>query len=330
MCKKTSSQICVKFDLDVGLNYYNPKERGLEKDEKEAIRRKLNQMRKGEIIEVALTSLASLYECSEALWNTSAIIDSSDLNETLDTSKIVKPENFERSNIDEHLREIEDKLTKWGEDITSQMNDIMKHRIDEALPDITKSVVDETINSKKFNRPWADLFKKTQNEFKTEANSVFKNTLSVALTESQHDVLEQLQRKHDTDMHEKEKRSRNILISNYPECESEISSERINHDMKFVKDITGISDNEILKCIRAGPKIDKQTGRKAEARPLIVTVVSPELAKKLHKYGNGNRVLSDGKIWWINPDLTLSERQANYRARELMRGRRSSGLGNSF
>ena len=99
--------------------------------------------------------------------------------------------------------------------------------------------------------------------------------------------------------------------------------------MTFVKDITGISDNEIVKCIRAGPKINKRTGIKVETRPIIVTVESPELAKRLHKYGNGNRVLSDGKIWWINPDLTLSERQANYRARELMRGRRNNGLGNS-
>jgi hypothetical protein len=247
------------------------------------------------------------------------MLDSSELNEILDTSRIAKPESLERSNFDEHLLKINDKLNKWGEDITSQMNDIMKHRIDEALPDITQTVVDETIKSKKFNRPGADLFKKTQNEYKTEANNVFKNTLSVVLTESQHDVLEQLQRKHDTDMHEKEKRSRNILISNYPECKSEISSQRINHDMNFVKDITGISDNEILKCLRVGPKINKQTGKKAEVWPIIVTVENPDLVKRFHKYGNGNRVLSDGKIWWINPDLTLSERQAERQKKQRSR-----------
>ena len=102
-------------------------------------------MRKPELVEVALTCLASLSKCSEALFSTSAMLDSSDLNETLDTSRIAKPENLERSNFDEHLLKINDKLTKWGEDITSQMNDIMKHRIDEALLDITKDVVDETI-----------------------------------------------------------------------------------------------------------------------------------------------------------------------------------------
>ena len=42
---------------------------------------------------------------------------------------------------------------KWGDDITSQMNDIIKQRVDETLPEITKEVVDETIKSKKFNRP---------------------------------------------------------------------------------------------------------------------------------------------------------------------------------
>jgi hypothetical protein len=39
----------------------------------------------------------------------------------LETSRITKPENLESSNFDEHLREINDKLTKWGEDITSQI-----------------------------------------------------------------------------------------------------------------------------------------------------------------------------------------------------------------
>jgi hypothetical protein len=131
-------------------------------------------MRKAELAEVALTWLASLYECSEAPFSTSAMLDSSELNETLDTCRIAKTENLERSNFDENLLKINDEPTRWGKDITSQMNDMMKHRINEPLTDITKDSVDETIKSKMFNRPWADLFKKTQNEFRTETNSVFK------------------------------------------------------------------------------------------------------------------------------------------------------------
>ena len=152
------------------------------------------------------------------------------------------------------------------------------------------------------------MFKKTQSEFKTEANNAFKETLSTALTDSQLGILEKLQMKHDCDMYQKEKRSRNIVISNCPESSSENSQERMNYDRKFVQRVTGLSDASVLKCIRAGPRIDRDTGRKAIARP---------------KYGNGNKVLCEGEIWWINPDLTISERQANYRTRQLLKSRKS-------
>ena len=322
--EKTSSKICDKYDLTVGMNFYDQEERGLEKEQKIAAEKKLNQLRKPQLAEVALAMLASLYECSQALWNTSALLNFSEASE-LEAATTRKPANADKlmSDFDSHLKDVNEKLMKWGDDITSQMNDIIKQRVDETLPEITKEVVDETIKSKKFNRPWADLFKKTQSEFKTEANKVFKETLSTALTDSQHGILEKLQMKHDCDMYQKEKRSRNIVISNCPESSSENSQERMNYDRKFVQRVTGLSAASVLKCIRAGPRIDRDTGRKAIARPIIVTVGTPDLAKELHKYGNGNKVLSEGEIWWINPDLTISERQANYRARQLLKSRKS-------
>jgi hypothetical protein len=194
------------------------------------------------------------------------------------------------SDFDSHLKDVNEKLMKWDDDITSRMNDIIKQRVDETLPEITKEVIDETIKSKKFNRPWADLFKKTQSEFKTEANNAFKETLSTALTDSQHGILEKLQMKHDCDMYQKEKRSRNIVISNCLESSSENAQERMNYDRKFVKRVTELSDAYVLKCIRAGHRIDRDTGKKAIARPIIVSVGTPDFAKELHKYGNGNKV----------------------------------------
>ena len=44
-------------------------------------------------------------------------------------------------------------------------------------------------------------------------------------------------------------------------------------------------------------------------------VKNPETAKCLHKYGNGQKVIYDETECWINPDLTQSERQANFKAR---------------
>ena len=43
---------------------------------------------------------------------------------------------------------------------------------------------------------------------------------------------------------------------------------------------------------------------------VIVTVGTPDLAEELYKYGNGNKVLSEVEILWINADLT------NYNTRE--------------
>ena len=322
--QETSSKICDMYDLTVEMNFYDRKERGLEKEQRIAVEKKLNQLRKPQLAEVALAMLASLYECSQALWSTSALLNYSEDSEleAATSRKPAKPEKL-MSDFDSHLKDVNEKLMKWGDDITSQMNDIIKQRVDETLPEITKEVVDETIKSKKFNRPWADLFKKTQSEFKAEANNVFRETLSTALTDSQHGILEKLQMKHDSDMYQKEKRSRNIVISNCPESSSENAQERMNYDRKFVKRVTGLSDASVLKCIRAGPRIDRDTRKKAIARPIIVTVGTPDLAKELHKYGNGNKVLSEGEIWWINPDLTISERQANYRARQLLKSRKS-------
>ena len=48
-----------------------------------------------------------------------------------------------------------------------------------------------------------------------------------------------------------------------------------------------------MQCIRAGPRTDRETGKGANARPIIITVKTPDLAKELHEYGNVNKLLSD-------------------------------------
>ena len=132
--------------------------------------------------------------------------------------------------------------------------------------------------------------------------------------------------KHDNYMFEKERRSRNIVIGKFPESSAENPSERFQYDLAFVKSVTGLPDNEIVKSIHAGPKEDRETGDKATSRPIIVTVQSPELARRLHKFGNGNKVIHDGVEWWINPDFTQSDRKVNFRARlhQRMRQQQSS------
>lgn len=245
-----------------------------------------------------------------------------DCTENLTTD--VNAEKSFEAKLDQNLNEINNKLTSWGQNIVTDMNEIIKQEISNVVPGIVKEAakvnVKETVkeisSSTKFAKSWADLFKKSQEELKTEANNVFKDSLTTALAKSQNEITETIEIKHDNDMLEKEKRSRNIVIGQFPESNSENASNRLQHDLVFVKSVTGLSDKEILKCIRAGPKEDRNTGQKKTSRPIIVTVENPELARRLHKYGNGHKVICQGKIWWINQDFTISERHANFRARQ--------------
>ncbi len=55
-----------------------------------------------------------------------------------------------------------------------------------------------------------------------------------------------------------------------------------------------------------------------------MTARNPEIAKKLHMFGNGRKVLLNDECWWINPDLTQAERRANFNARQHKRMRLKS------
>ena len=74
-----------------------------------------------------------------------------------------------------------------------------------------------------------------------------------------------------------------------------------------------------MKVFKAGKKDEKSTF----PRPKIATMTSPDLAKRLHKYGNEGRVILDERVWWINPDLTANERKRHFQCRELGRALQS-------
>ena len=193
--------------------------------------------------------------------------------------------------LDENLTEINKKLMTWGENIVTDMREVLKEQISGALPIVVEEAVTEISTNKKFTKSWSDLFKKSQDDIKAEANKAFRESLTTALTDSQHEIIENVQMKHDNDMFEKERRSRNIVIGKCPESTVEHPTDRLQCDLTFVKSVTGLSDNDLVKCIRAGPKEDRVTGVKATSRPIIVTLQSPDLAKQLH-----NLVMETGSL----------------------------------
>ena len=134
--------------------------------------------------------------------------NSGDVEPKLDESASISSHD----KLDKHLEKIGEKLSNWGERITSEMKEILEKEIPSALPEVTKDAVKEISTNTKFMKPWNELFKKSQVELKDEANKTFRTTLKTALTESQQEIVSRVQQKHDVDMFERDRRVCNFVI----------------------------------------------------------------------------------------------------------------------
>lgn len=196
-------------------------------------------------------------------------------------------------------------------DVLLQVTDV-KDAINECLPDIVKAVVKETTGTKK----WSDLFQK---ELKKEVGNSFKETVSTEFMKNQDEIVKKATAKQDQDFYERERRSRNVVISNVEESESEVTMERIQHDKDFATKVCEIADQDILKCYRLG----KTEGR-TKPRLLVITLKTPDTARLVHNFGVGKKVILEQQTYWINADLTLAERKANFEARQKRRERQGT------
>lgn len=300
---------------------------GAEHRERSAAKQ-LGNLNKGPLLDMAMEIWKEYELCRQFVRKTIEFCDNFRESEPEPDPVLVSSQSQEK--FDKHLGDIEQKLYDWGKQITSEMKEILEKEIPTALPQVTKDAVKEISTNTKFMKPWNELFKKSQGELKEEANKTFRATLKTALNESQQEIISKVQQKHDVDMFERDRRVCNFVIDNCEESNAAHAPDRLKHDIEFVKSVTGIDDTrDIVKCVRAGPKMDPGTGEMRTSRPIIVTVKSPDIAKQLHGYGNGKKVISKSKCWWINPDLTQAERRANFNARQQRRIRlKSNGLTN--
>ncbi len=287
--------------------------------------RKLGKLNKGPLLDMTMAIWREYELCRQFVLKVLEFKDNSgDMEPKLDEIA----SDLSHDKLDKHLEKIEMKLSNWGERITYEMKEILEKEIPSALPEVTKDAVKEMSTNTKFMKPWNELFKKSQGELKDEANKTFRTTLKTALSESQQEIVSRVQQKHDVDMFERDRRVCNFVIEKCEESTAALAPDRLNHDIDFVVKVTGIDDRDIMKCIRAGPGKDPGTGEIRTSRPIIVTVKTPELAKRLHGYGNGRKVIFNDNCWWINPDLTQAERRANFNARQCRRTRMKSNSPN--
>ena len=225
-------------------------------------------------------------------------------------NKVVEYTNI-LDKLDEHLDDWKTVMVNNVTDgIKNNLDDIIKDTVKKSLPEIVKSTVKETTESSSLKRQWSDLFKTVKDDVKTQAGQTFSTSLTNALKVNQREIIESTKAKQDEDQLERDRRSRNVVLSNVPECRSSDVNERIKDDTARAATLCGVELNQIIRCFRAG----KTTSEVAKPRLLIIVLKTPELARELHNYGNGQKLDHDNNIW-VNPDLIYSERQANFKAR---------------
>ena len=213
-------------------------------------------------------------------------------------------------NIDVSTATAELDITTVELDITA----VVKSEIAKLLPGIVSEVVKETTD--KQTTKWSEIVKENQ----TETNTTIKTTMSNAVKDSKKELVKEAMTKQDADNIEREKRCRNVVVKDVPEIDS--PTEQVDHDWKEALIILDLEPEHVEAVFRAG-SVSKSVspGTTPRPRPLIITLITPELAKRKHNWGNGRkRTFSDSPdVFYINPDLILADRKAAYDARQLKR-----------
>lgn len=222
--------------------------------------------------------------------------------------------------IDEHMVDVKTDLIKA---VTEAPKLDVTETIKESLPEIVKATVKEA--EKPLKKQWSDLFKSVKGDVKVQVAQSFNDSFSSVLKQNQKEIVETTKAQQDEDLIERERRSRNIVLSNVPECQSRDVEVKINDDTERAARLCDIDKSLVIGCFRAGKnrKEDTDNAVNAKPRPLIVTLSTPNLAKELHNYGNGRMIDRDENIW-VNPDLIYSERKANFSARNRRRQKLSA------
>ena len=152
----------------------------------------------------------------------------------------------------------------------------------------------------KISKSWADIAKTEQ---KKVIADVVEKTSDSAMQKSLSRI--------SADLTEQKTRQRNCIISNVPEGAGGNDTSLSN----VVCDLSDgiLEDGDIAYCKRLG---EKKTGTN---RLILVVLKREDWAAEFHNFGRGRKL--DNNVW-VNPDLTRTEREAQFKAREKKREKR--------
>lgn len=198
--------------------------------------------------------------------------------------------------------------------------------------------VEASVQEDKLKTLMSEVVKKhLDDQVKSVCNLITENSvdtrrvISERIQKNNTEVVDQVVRSSksqmDGDNLAREQRKCNLVIRNVSEPDGDTGNERRLADEEFACRILNVEKEQIIKVARPGKPIGAFQNDTRVSRPLVITVETPEMAAYLHDYGRGwRRVADGGAVYWVNPDLIKSDREANYKARVVARTRRSGGM----
>ena len=219
-----------------------------------------------------------------------------------------------------------------GAAIATSMRSHIKQSIEEAISALPEPKVFNTEEEKeKIKKTWAEVvgqeqkdlideLKKARDEVKkAKSSGPSKETVAQVVRETAELTIKTGLTKIDKDHIERQKRVCNIVIKRVEEKED--INEGTRYDKNFVIEKLNIPAGEIVNVFRAGPLEDKE-GKRRTSRPIIVELVDKSSADYWHNNGKGRKV--EGTQLYINQDLCVADRHANFLAREEYRKRQNA------
>ena len=213
--------------------------------------------------------------------------------------------------------------------ITTTVKSSVETAVNEAMTNSNKAVTESVKECKvaaeaaqKEIKTYAKSAKDNQRtlfqDFRRENTEKQKEIATVVIKETAKSAVSAGMQKIDSDNAEREKRKYNIMISDVQESTSKDKKVKTAEDKKFVTDSIGINRDDIMAVFRAGSELDKDGKVRTKPRPLIVELIDEEEVLHWTNEGKGYQTLSG---YWINRDLCVADRVANFQARERRRTR---------
>ena len=157
---------------------------------------------------------------------------------------------------------------------------------------------------------WSELLKQ-----KTTV-TVDKDMVEDIVEKNSLKLVDSTEKRNSSTEYERQKRKKNVVIRNFPECPSEDNDQKVKYDTNFLTGECLIDRDDIVTCYRAGKKLP---GR---IRPLICVLKNEEMVNEYTRNGSGSNVGEKKKPedrlrpYWINRDLCSADAAAAFRARQ--------------